>query len=136
MPRFSETSKRRLATCHQDLQTLFNQVINHFDCTILCGHRGEADQNEYYASGRSKVKWPNGKHNKLPSMAADVAPYPIDWGDRERMHMFAGFVLGLAQALHDDGLMTYRVRWGGDWDMDTEVNDNGFDDLVHFELVT
>jgi len=135
MPKFSETSKQRLETCNQDLQTLFNQVINHFDCTILCGHRGENEQNEYYAAGRSKVKWPNGKHNKTPSMAVDVAPYPIDWADRERMHMFAGFVLGMAQALHDDGLMTHRVRWGGDWDMDTEVNDNGFDDLVHFELV-
>ena len=23
---------------------------------------------------------------------------------------------------------------GGDWDSDTETNDNKFDDLVHFEL--
>lgn len=26
-------------------------------------------QNEYYATGRSKVKYPNGKHNAMPSMA-------------------------------------------------------------------
>jgi hypothetical protein len=30
--------------------------------------------------------------------------------------------------------MDIPLRWGGDWDSDTEVNDNGFDDLVHFEL--
>jgi hypothetical protein len=30
---------------------------------------------------------------------------------------------------------TLKLRWGGDWDMDTEVKDNKFDDLVHFELV-
>ena len=135
MPKFSKTSKQRLATCHQDLQTLFNQVINHFDCTILCGHRGEKEQNEHYASGRSKVKWPNGKHNKTPSMAVDAAPYPIDWKDRERMILFAGYVMGVAQVLHDEGMIAHRLRWGGDWDRDTEVADNGFDDLVHFELV-
>ena len=26
-------------------------------------------------------------------------------------------------------------RWGGDWDRDTEVNDNAFDDLVHYEII-
>jgi len=27
-----------------------------------------------------------------------------------------------------------KIRWGGDWDMDTQTKDNKFDDLVHFEL--
>jgi len=31
--------------------------------------------------------------------------------------------------------MGVDLRWGGDWDGDTEVRDNGFDDLVHFEIV-
>lgn len=30
--------------------------------------------------------------------------------------------------------MGVTLRWGGDWDSDTEVNDNSFDDLVHFEI--
>jgi len=31
--------------------------------------------------------------------------------------------------------MGVDLRWGGDWDSDTEVRDNSFDDLVHFEIV-
>ena len=30
-----------------------------------------------------------------PSRAVDVVPYPIDWDDRERFHLFAGFVIAL-----------------------------------------
>ena len=30
--------------------------------------------------------------------------------------------------------MGIPVRWGGDWDDDTEVKDTGFKDLPHFEL--
>jgi len=30
--------------------------------------------------------------------------------------------------------MGMKIRWGGDWDMDTQTKDNKFDDLVHFEL--
>jgi len=30
--------------------------------------------------------------------------------------------------------MGFKIRWGGDWDMDTHTKDNKFDDLVHFEM--
>ena len=33
-------------------------------------------------------------------------------------------------------MMDINLRWGGDWDQDTEVKDNRFDDLGHFELDT
>ena len=26
-----------------------------------------------------------------------------------------------------------NIHWGGDWDRDTEVNDQTFNDLAHFE---
>ena len=85
-------------------------------------------QDEAYNKGNSKVKFPNGKHNKSPSVAVDVAPYPINWRDRDRFHYFAGYVLGIASQ------MGIKIRWGGDWDMDTQTKDNNFDDLVHFEI--
>jgi peptidoglycan L-alanyl-D-glutamate endopeptidase CwlK len=44
-------------------------------------------------------------------------------------------VLGVAERLYNEGRISHRLRWGGDWDMDTKVSDNDFDDLVHFELV-
>jgi peptidoglycan L-alanyl-D-glutamate endopeptidase CwlK len=104
-------------------------VVEHFDCSIIEGHRDEVRQKEMFETGRSQVQFPSSKHNSLPSLAADVMPYPIDFKDRERMHLFAGFVLATAKTL---GI---EIRWGGDWDRDTEVADNRFDDLVHFELV-
>ena len=130
MPRFSKRSEAKLATCDPKLQQLFNEVIKGFDCSILVGHRGQFEQAKAVIEGRSKVHWPNSKHNSSPSQAVDVAPYPIDWEDRERFHLFAGYVLGIASQLN------IPIRWGGDWDMDTEVKDNTFDDLVHFELAS
>ena len=58
----------------------------------------------------------------------DLAPYPIDWEDRERFHYMGGMVRGIGQQ------MGVNIRWGGDWDSDGEVKDNGFDDLVHVEI--
>ena len=128
MPKFGKSSKRRLATCHEDLQEIFNEVIKYFDCSVLCGHRGEEDQNKAVESGNSKVGWPNGRHNANPSNAVDVAPYPIDWKDSERMTYFAGMVMGIAKA------RGIGLRWGGDWNQNTDLKDNGFDDLPQFEL--
>ena len=128
MPRFSSKSKSKLDTCDKRLVKLFKEVVKKYDCTIIEGYRGKERQNEAYRKGNSKVKYPNGKHNQNPSIAVDVAPYPIDWTDRDRFHYFGGFVLGTARQMGLD------VIWGGDWDNDTKTKDNSFDDLVHFEL--
>ena len=128
MPHFGWRSKKRLKTCDEDLIFLFEEVVKYFDCSVLEGHRGKRLQNKYFKEGKSKLRFPEGNHNKKPSKAIDVAPYPIDWDDRERMTYFAGFVKGMASAL---GI---PIRWGGDWNNNTEVKDNNFDDLPHFEL--
>tara|TARA_R100000900_G_scaffold53229_3_gene42526 strand:+ start:7402 stop:7845 length:444 start_codon:yes stop_codon:yes gene_type:complete len=136
MPQFSERSKQRLATCHADLQVLMAEVVKDFDCTIITGHRDRVTQNRMVEQGKSQVRWPNSRHNSEPSEAVDVAPYPINWQDRERFHYFAGFVMGTAARLKAEGRMTHGLRWGGDWDRDTQVDDNNFDDLVHYEILT
>ena len=128
MPRFGTRSKQRLATCDERLQKVFNEVIKHIDCSVLEGHRGQERQDKLYEEGKTKLKFPNGRHNMAPSNAVDVTPYPVDWKDRERQTLFAGFVLGIAQS------MGITLRWGGDWDMDFRVMDNRFDDFPHFEI--
>ena len=128
MPYFGKTSKKKLSTCDNKLQKLFNEVIKHVDCSILEGHRDKDRQNKLYEEGKTKVKYPNGRHNRQPSSAVDVTPYPVDWKDRERQTLFAGFVLGVANQ------MNINLRWGGDWDQDFQVVDNRFDDFPHFEL--
>ena len=128
MAKFGKASKSKLLTCHKDLQTVFNEVIKYVDCSILEGHRSGERQDKLFEEGKTKVKYPNGRHNASPSRAVDVAPYPIDWDDRERFHLFAGFVIGIARS------MGITLRWGGDWNMNFEVDDNKFDDFPHFEL--
>jgi len=128
MGRFGTMSLERLDSVEPALKSLFDEVVMHFDCAVITGHRGEADQNEAFDDGKSHLRWPNGKHNKSPSRAVDVAPYPINWNDTARFYYFGGYVLGVAQGL---GI---RIRWGGDWDSDREVKDQTFNDLVHFEL--
>ena len=129
MPKFGKSSQARLETAHPNLQEIFNEVVKKIDCSVLEGYRGKEKQDKYFNQGKSKVKYPNGRHNKLPSLAVDVTPYPVDWNDRERQTLFAGYVLGVASQ------MGYNLRWGGDWDNDFAVADNRFDDFPHFEII-
>jgi peptidoglycan L-alanyl-D-glutamate endopeptidase CwlK len=129
VPVFSSLSKQRLETCDINLQLVFNKVIKHLDCTVLCGFRDKAAQEEAFRTGNSKKHWPNGEHNKKPSKAVDVLPYPINYKDSNQMRFFAGFVVGMAA---DMGI---KIRWGGDWDRDGDLSDQAFNDLGHFELV-
>lgn len=138
MPSFSDKSSRRLFECERRIQLLFNRVILTVDCTILEGHRGQIKQDEYFNAKpqRSKVKWPDGKHNKRPSEAIDVAPWPIPknwgadhWKDMVKFYEFAAIVR------YEAVQMGIKIRWGGDWDGDGDYRDQNFDDLVHFELI-
>ena len=133
MARFGPKSKERLSECNPKLQELFNEVIKHVDCSVLEGIRTKEKQDRMFAEGKSKFKYPGSKHNvaneKDKAIAIDVTPYPVDWEDRERQTLFAGLVIGVAKG------MDINIRWGGDWDMDFEVNDNKFDDFPHFELI-
>ena len=136
MPRYSRLSQERLDTCHTAVRQVFNEVIKVFDCSILCGHRGEEEQNLVFSNGDSRCEWPNSSHNDMPSLAVDAAPYyferpHIRW-DRDslyRWYYFGGVVVTTAYYL---GI---TIRWGGDWDRDTYVRDQKFNDLPHFELV-
>jgi peptidoglycan L-alanyl-D-glutamate endopeptidase CwlK len=128
MPRFGSSSKKNLSEAHPDLVRLFEEVIKHYDCSVIEGHRPQSEQDAAYHSGKSKVQWPNSKHNSTPSMALDVVPYPIDWNDTKRFYYFGGFVKGVAAKLGLD------IRWGGDWDSDNDFKDQSFHDLPHFEL--
>lgn len=129
MNAYSKSSKANLDTCHRLLQEVFFEVLKTIDHTILEGHRNEQDQNHAFKLGRSKLKWPDGKHNKKPSLAVDATPYPVDFKDIPRHFFFAGFVLATAK------MMGVKIRWGGDFNGNFNFNDETFRDLVHFEIV-
>jgi peptidoglycan L-alanyl-D-glutamate endopeptidase CwlK len=137
MPRFSSASSEKLKSCHPDLQTLFNEVIKYFDCTIIEGYRNKEAQDKAFNSGHSMVQYPKGKHNKIPSMAVDVIAYPINWNDEKLGLWFGGYVLGIAQQLKNQGKMTHSIRWGGSWNGFGKLNSpKQFNDLVHFEIIS
>lgn len=153
MPAFSQSSSTKLDTCDPRLRRVAERVAEVWDCTVLAGRRGPEEQDRAHEEGNSGVRWPEGRHNcpdlgdygrwragEIPrkmvredvtrtARAIDIAPYPIDWRDRERFCLFAGLVLATARELG------VRLRWGGDWNGNLKTSDENLSDLVHFELV-
>ena len=129
MPKFSEASRDKLNMVHSNLRLLMHAAIQLFDFTVIWGHRGEAAQIKAFETGHSEKKFGGSKHNVIPSLAVDIAPYPIDWEDRERFIYLGGIVRALAYE------MGIPLRWGGDWDSDGHIKDHKLQDLGHFELV-
>ena len=119
---FGTRSKKHLRTLDPKLQEVLEHALSTgvMDFTILVGYRGEEDQNAAYAAGNSYLKYPQSRHNSLPSQAVDVAPYPIDWKDTERFAKLAGVILASA------ALLSVDLEWGGDW--------KTLKDMPHFEI--
>ena len=109
MPQFNLKSLDNLNECHSDLIKLFMRVIVGYDCSVIEGFRNAERQNMLYAKGYSQVHFPNSYHNRYPSRACDVCPYPIDWNNIERFKEFGGYVKKIAKQLY------IYVEWGGDW---------------------
>lgn len=129
MPKFSKISLRRLETCHPSLQELCQEVIVHVDFSVLCGYRNEEEQEQAVREGKSRVHYPDSKHNQMPSLAVDVAPYPVDWNDPARFARLYG---------HFERIAFQRripIRWGGDWNNNFRTKDERLIDMPHIELV-
>jgi len=132
MPEFGPRSKAQRDTLHPLLQKVVDEAIKVYDFKILQGTRGEDEQERLYRERKTMVRWPNSKHNTVPSLAVDVAPYPIDWDSPHATKKFAqlaGILIGIGWT------MGIRLRWGGDWDGDGIMRDQRFHDLPHLELL-
>lgn len=136
MAKFGRTSLGRLAGVDRRLQLVLREAIRYADFAIITGHRTEAEQNAaYYAKPqRSKVKWPNSKHNSLPSMAVDIAPYPKMFSETDpvasaaEFAFVAGIIVGVART------MEVKLRWGGDWNGNLDTTDQVLKDWGHLEI--
>jgi peptidoglycan L-alanyl-D-glutamate endopeptidase CwlK len=132
MPKFGRKSNINLNSAHPELQRLFREIVKTYDCSVLWGHRTEQQQNEMYLAipPVTKVQWPDSKHNAVPSLAVDVAPWidgSVSFEPRQCYH-FAGYVQATADRL---GI---SITCGADWDRDNNVNDQTFRDIIHFQL--
>ena len=124
MYKFGRRSRERLKGVDARLVNVLNELIKMMDVTIIEGLRSAERQKELLAKGATKVKY--SKH--MEGKAVDLAPYPIDWKDRDRFYYMGGMIRGIAKQ------MGIEIRFGGDWDSDGETKDNNFDDLVHIEI--
>lgn len=120
MFKFSQKSLDKLATAHQDLQTLFQEVIKYKDCSVIEGHRSKEKQEQLVANGFSKAHYPNSPHNKQPSEAVDVVPNPVNWNDKQSFIDLAVTVKRCATK------MGIEIEWGGDF--------KSFFDGPHYQL--
>ena len=122
MNHFSEISKKKLATCDEKLQKVFNEAIKEcpVDFGISYGERTVEEQIKLYKQGRSMpgkiVTYCDGvknksKHNYSPSKAVDVICYKfgkITW-EPEYYKRVAIHVLKVATEL---GI---KITWGGNF---------------------
>lgn len=125
MPKYSRVSKLRLLTCNPILQDIFNELIEIYDHTVLCGARDREEQNQAFDTGKSKAKWGQSKHNVIPGVrewsdAIDAAPYPIDWNNHVRFSEMNDKVQAIAKK------KGYKIKWGG--------NFKNLKDLGHWEV--
>ena len=126
MAGFSKTSEQRLSTCHPDLQAVCRELIKQYDFAVLCGHRGKEEQNAAFNAGHSRLIYPQSKHNKMPSHAVDMAPYPVDWGNLMRFREMWQRFDALAKLMRQRGEIESEFEWGGEWD--------SLKDYVHIEI--
>lgn len=133
------------------LQKVIGRVGALLNITLTCGIREREAQEIAFSTGKSKVKWPQSKHNLNParnavfSLAIDLYPSDIDMKvlnyqvktpeDRIRLlkeyqkfYYLAGFIKATAEN------MGVKVKWGGDFNSDNDFTNDSFIDMPHFEL--
>ena len=126
--KFGKRSKANLKGVDKRIIKVLDEVIQHFDFTVLEGRRTLERQAELYKDGSTKTM----KSKHLTGRAVDICPYPIDFSNTERICYLAGFIM---QSALKHG---YKFRWGRDWNSDWLIkNDNvsTFLDYVHFEII-
>lgn len=95
MPRFEDDCFKQLSLCHQDLQTLFYEVVKHVPCKIM--KVGERDPN---IEGLSTIV------HVLPVKENDT----VDWDDVFLNSYFTGVCDGICGVLRHQGKIHHPIR--------------------------
>lgn len=158
---FSASSLANIETCEKDLQNLCHLALDYAeklgrDFSVIEGYRDIHTQMNLFRDGKSRIDGVSqkSKHNYDPSRAIDFVPYLKGLGalvgnDTQIMSIadkygievysaryklmgeFAIIANCFFLAAHDLGI---KIRWGGDWNQDSNTFNNTFDDMGHIEL--
>ena len=131
MNTWGSKSLRVRATLDRRLELMVDELLTYMDVSLLYGYRNEREQNTLFGQGASQLRWPKSKHNTYPSLAVDIQPYPYPDTDGD-LRAALGYMAGLCWLIAERN--DFSIRWGGDWNRNGSVTDNGFDDLFHLEI--
>jgi len=129
MYKFGSRSKRCLNTVDHRLRELCDEVIKHYDFSVIEGYRSVTRQKIMFDKGLSKIDGISrkGNHNFTPSRAMDLIPYkrghnPFDGSEKSEL-MFYRLNREFQRASRKLGI---PITWGGTW--------NNPRDYPHYEL--
>jgi len=156
--KLGKTSKKVFDTLHPDLQLILSWGLKYcaVDMSLYEGHRPQEKQFGYYKKGREfkNGRWVvvnkkavitnvdgyriKGKHNYNPSHAVDFRAYVpgkegVTWDSVHLTYIAASLVM-VAEMLYLEGLISHKLRWGGNWDKDGDLDDNKLVDRPHVEI--
>ena len=128
MYKFSKRSLGNLSTAHPLLKEVCEIALAEgiIDFVVIEGHRDKATQDRYFAEGASKLRWPKSKHNRFPSEAVDIVPYPVDFKDIKRFQELAVVIKNAWEKIPDDRKDGWMLYNGADW--------KNFVDRPHWEI--
>jgi peptidoglycan L-alanyl-D-glutamate endopeptidase CwlK len=142
--KFGERSIDNLDTAHADLKLIMQEALHRsmVDFGVSEGYRSLERQLKLFKEGKSRIDGikKKGKHNHFPSLAVDIYAYvpgnkKLAY-DKAHLGYLAGVIMTVADLLLEEGEISHRLRWGGNWDGDgTLLVDQNLKDMPHFELV-
>lgn len=91
---------------------------------VAWAFRGEEDQNKAFSEGKSKLKWPESKHNRTDAQGRPCS-YALDLFqiDDGKAIFSQEWYLDVWEKVQRDAS---PIRWGGTW--------KSFPDFPHFEI--
>lgn len=129
MPSFGTKSREKLHELDHELRHILEAAILEVDFSVIWTYRDKEQQNIENEAGRSKLRYPNSKHNRKPAKAFDIIPYP--WGYEANYKQFFEMATYVLAAASKRGV---KLRWGGHWKNFTGHGE--YDrDWAHFEEI-
>lgn len=124
----SNKSKQNLITCDDEIIMLFSYALasSPIDFSVVEGYRGEEIQEKYFKEGKTKLHYPNSKHNRYPSLAVDIYPVKISYL-KLGLTQEEAFIELSKHIKKCANLLNIKIKWGGDW--------SNFIDMPHWELI-
>ena len=120
MPRFGKASLQRRELLCKDLRRLVDAVIQVYDFSIICSHRGQEEQERCFNNGNSKAHFGQSAHNYMPSFARDCWPYPapyIQVQGIKQLDSNSPEWNKMGQVFKDMAEnLGIEIEWGGDWE--------------------